>query len=94
MKIMKDQFGNKIDVGDWVQVKVDGHWVMGELVKVQNGGISVSAPLRNAQGQPQVPITPDVIWIQLAVGFQSQPGNPQPGLLKVEGPDRSTTIVQ
>jgi hypothetical protein len=91
---VRDQLGNELAPGDVVHVKVGSDWILGNIVKVQNGGIAVTGISQKPQPGQQVGVTPDALVLQIGVGFQGAPGTPQLGLFKVGAPNAVQNIIE
>lgn len=89
---MRDMIGNELTVGDQVHVKIGSDWVMGVIMKIQNGGLAVTGVPKDKNSP--VGITPDALVLQVGVGFQSQPGHPQPGLIKISAPNQVSSLIE
>lgn len=88
---MKDMLGNDLAVGESVHVKIGNDWVMGTILKIQNGGLAITGIPKN--GRP-VGVTPDALFLQVGIGFQGQPGSPQPGLFKISTASSDKAIIE
>lgn len=91
---MKDALGNELVVGDTVHVKVGMEWIHAIILKIQNGGIAVTGVPNPKQHNQAVGVTPDALVLQVGIGFQSQPGSPQSGVLKVVAPNDVNSIIE
>ena len=82
---MRDMQGHELKEGDLVHVKVGNEWIVGHVLKVQNGGIAVTGVPKNRQDP--VGVTMDALVVQLAIGFSQQPpGANHVMVLKLESP--------
>ena len=84
---MKDFQGNEIMVGDAVHVKVGTEWIVGNVLKIQEGGLSI--PL-GQNGQPAQ--TPDALVLQVAAIFQEQPGMNHGSVMKLAGAPKPVLV--
>lgn len=92
---MRDQLGNELNVGDQVHVKIGNEWLIGTVVKMQQGGIAVTGiHSTNPKNATQVGMTPDGLVLQVGIGFAGQPGSPQPGLFKLLAPNALEGIIK
>jgi hypothetical protein len=91
---VRDQLGNELIVGDQVHVKVGNEWIIGHIVKVQHGGIAVTGVHNPKHGGPAVGMTSEALVLQIGLGFQGQPGSPQPGLFKLVAPNAVEGIIK
>jgi hypothetical protein len=90
---VRDMMGNELTVGDAVHVKVGNEWVIGSIMKVQNGGIAVTGIPKNHKDQ--VGVTMDALVVQLAVGFNQQPpGSNHVMVMKLAGPNAASSIIE
>lgn len=89
---MKDMLGNDLQSGDQVHVKVGNEWIVGTVLKIQDGGIAVGASARVQPGQ-QVPVTPDGLVLQIGIFFQTQPGMPHGDVARLDV-SKKPTLVQ
>jgi hypothetical protein len=64
-------FSNELKEGDDVHVKVGSEWVIGKIVKIQNGGIAVTGVPKNPNDP--VGVTMDAFIVQTGVVFNQQP---------------------
>jgi hypothetical protein len=72
---VKDMQGNELVVGDAVHCKVGSEWIVGTILKIQNGGLAVAGvPPKGNHNNQNVGVTPDAIVLEVGIGFASQPG--------------------
>ena len=81
---MKDAYGQEVKIGDSVHVKVGSEWLLGKVVKVQDGGLSLGA-MKNGQQA----MTVDGLTLEMLVQFAVQPGIPHQDVFKVVAPEEA-----
>jgi hypothetical protein len=90
---MRDAQGIELQQGDQIHLKIGLEWIVGTIVKIQNGGIAVSGMMPKP-GENQIPVTPDMVVIQLAVNFSTPPGMPHGEVVKLASPQQANTLIQ
>src|SRR5262249_20810370 len=82
----KDRLGNDLETGQLVEVKLDSPSVLGKIVKISEGGLSLASGAPGAPAQ----MTPGIIEVYVTVQIPVHPQNPQaPNVLRVVDPEQN-----